>query len=55
MANRPSIVKEFFQIVKARKAYWMVPIILVTLFLAALLIMATVGGGAAAPFIYTLF
>lgn len=52
MANRSSILKEFWLFIKANKAYWLVPIIVVMLLLAGLLIFGSTG---AAPFIYTLF
>jgi hypothetical protein len=52
MAKRMSIVQEFVLFLKENKAYWMAPIILVFLLLALLVIY---GGGAATPFIYTLF
>ena len=55
MSNRPTLAKEFYGFIMERKAYWMVPIVLVVLLLAALVFMASIGGGAAAPFIYTLF
>lgn len=40
---------------REHKAYWLAPIIIVTLLLAGLIVLGAVGGGAAAPFIYTLF
>jgi hypothetical protein len=55
MAKRRGIISEFFLFVREHKAYWMTPIILVVLLLAGLLVLGALGGGAAAPFIYTLF
>ena len=52
MARRRSIVREYLGFLKHHKAYWMVPIVLVLLLLAALV---AFGGTSAAPFIYTLF
>ncbi len=52
MAERTGIVKEFWLFLKANKAYWLAPIIIVMLLLALLVIL---GGTSAAPFIYTLF
>ena len=52
MVKRKSIVGEYLAFLKHNKAYWMVPIVVVLLGLAVLL---AFGGGAAAPFIYTLF
>jgi Family of unknown function (DUF5989) len=52
MAKRQGILSEYFQFLREKKAYWMIPIILSLLFLAALVIL---GSTSAAPFIYTLF
>lgn len=52
MAKRTNIVTEYVQFLKERKAYWMVPILIVLLLIALLVIL---GGTSAAPFIYTLF
>jgi hypothetical protein len=52
MARRNNIVLEYVAFLKHNKAYWLVPIVSVLLLLAVLLVF---GGGAAAPFIYTLF
>jgi len=46
-------LKELFQFLKARKKFWLLPIILVMLVFGGLLILAQ--GSAVAPFIYTLF
>ncbi|MHC4886766.1 MAG: DUF5989 family protein [Planctomycetota bacterium] len=50
--ERVGIVGEFVLFLRENKAYWMIPIVVVALLLAGVLIL---GGGAAAPFIYTLF
>ena len=55
MAKRTGIVSEFYSFIRENKAYWMTPIILVVLLLAGLLVLGALSGGAAAPFIYTLF
>ena len=46
-------VREYLAFVKARKKYWLLPILLVMLILGLLLALAE--GTAVAPFIYTLF
>jgi len=48
-----SFLGELWQFLKARKKFWLLPIILVMLVLGGLLILAQ--GSAVAPFIYTLF
>jgi len=48
-----SLLVELWQFLKARKKFWLLPIILVMLVLGGLLILAQ--GSAIAPFIYTLF
>ena len=46
-------LKELWAFMKARKKFWLLPIILVLLLLGGLLVL--VQGSAIAPFIYTLF
>ncbi len=46
---------EFYSFIRENKAYWMTPIIIAVVLLAGLIILGAMGGGAAAPFIYTLF
>jgi len=46
-------LKEFFAFLKARKRYWLIPLILVLLLLSLLLVITQ--GSALAPFIYSLF
>jgi len=49
------IVKEFFEFLTTNKAYWLAPILIVFILLAGLIMITYATGGAAAPFIYTLF
>jgi len=44
---------ELWRFLRARKKFWMLPIILVVLLIGGLLVLAQ--GSAVAPFIYTLF
>ena len=46
-------IKEFFAFLKARKRYWLIPLILILLFLSVLIVLTQ--GSALAPFIYSLF
>ena len=46
-------LKELWAFMKARKKFWLLPIIIVLLLLGGLLVL--VQGSAIAPFIYTLF
>lgn len=55
MARRPGIVSQLFVFVREHKAYWMTPIIIAVLLLAGIIVLGALGGGAAAPFIYSLF
>ena len=48
-----SLLKELYAFLKARKKYWLIPIILMSVLLGFLLVVAQ--GSALAPFIYTLF
>jgi Family of unknown function (DUF5989) len=48
-----SIVTELWHFMRARKKWWLGPIILVLLLVGALLVFAQ--GSALAPFIYTIF
>ena len=55
MAKRAGIVSQFFSFVRENKAYWMTPVIIAVLLLAGIIFLGALGGGAAAPFIYSLF
>jgi hypothetical protein len=46
-------LKEIYAFLKARKKFWLAPIILIMLLIGGLLVLAH--GSAIAPFIYTLF
>jgi len=48
-----SIIKELWKFMRARKKYWLAPILIVMALLGALIVLAQ--GSAVAPFIYTLF
>lgn len=48
-----SFLVELWKFLKARKKFWLLPIILVMLVLGGLLVVAQ--GSALAPFIYTIF
>jgi len=47
------IIAELWRFLRARKKFWLLPIILAMLLLGGLLVLAQ--GSALAPFIYTLF
>ncbi|GAB1233426.1 DUF5989 family protein [Ferrigenium sp. UT5] len=47
------LLKDLWGFMRARKKFWLLPIIIVMLLLGALLIFAQ--GSAVAPFVYTLF
>ena len=46
-------IKEFWQFLKIRKKYWLMPIIIVLVIFGGLIVLSQ--GSAVAPFIYTLF
>lgn len=48
-----SLLAELWRFMRARKKYWLIPIMLVMFLLGGLLLLAK--GSAIAPFIYTLF
>ena len=48
-----SFLKEFWDFLKFRKKYWLLPIIIVLLLFGGLIILSQ--GSAVAPFIYTIF
>jgi hypothetical protein len=45
--------KEFFNFVKIRKKYWLLPILIILVLFGALIIISQ--GTAVSPFIYTIF
>lgn len=47
------IMAEFWEFLKERKKWWLIPIVLFLLLLGAVIILSQ--GSAVAPFIYTLF
>ena len=48
-----SFIREFWESLKERKKYWLLPIIIVLVIFGGLIILAQ--GSAVAPFIYTIF
>ena len=48
-----SLAKELWAFMRIRKKFWLLPILLVMVFVGALLVFAQ--GSALAPFIYTIF
>ena len=48
-----SFVKEFWEFLKVRKKYWLIPIFIVLALFGMLIVLSQ--GSAVAPFIYTLF
>jgi len=52
MANQ-SIIGEFWEFLKVRKRYWLLPILIILGLVSALIVF--VESSAIAPFIYTLF
>jgi hypothetical protein len=51
--NKLSILKEFWQFLRVRKKWWLMPIVFFLLLLGIVLVAAK--GSALAPFIYSLF
>lgn len=51
--SRVSVVAEFWEFLRYRKKYWMLPIVIVLMLLAGLAILVS-AYPAAAPFLYTL-
>jgi hypothetical protein len=50
---KQSIISEFWEFLKIRKRYWLLPIVVVLLLLGALIVFTQTS--AVAPFIYALF
>ena len=46
-------IKEFWEFLKIRKKYWLLPIIIVLVLFGGLIVLSQ--GSAIAPFIYTIF
>ena len=46
-------LKEFYDFVKVRKKYWLIPILMVLILFGVLIVLSQ--GTVVAPFIYTLF
>lgn len=51
-SEQPSVLREFVDLLRDNKKWWLAPILLVLLLVGLLIIL---GGTGAAPFIYTLF
>ena len=51
--SQSSLVKEFWDFMKVRKKWWLLPIVVVMVLMGALLVFAETS--ALAPFIYTIF
>ncbi|MCJ7545958.1 MAG: DUF5989 family protein [Deltaproteobacteria bacterium] len=51
--SKLSILSEFWDFLKTRKKWWLLPIIVLLVLLSALIVLTE--GSAIAPFIYTLF
>ena len=46
-------LKEFWEFIKVRKKYWLLPILLVLVLFGGLIVLSQ--GSAIAPFVYTIF
>ncbi len=51
--GKASILAEFWEFLRVRKKFWLLPVVIVLVLLGALLVLTQ--GSAVAPFIYTLF
>jgi Family of unknown function (DUF5989) len=51
-SNNTSLIGELWALIRAKKKYWLIPIVVVLLALGLLVVLSST---AAAPFIYTLF
>ena len=51
--GKASILAEFWEFLRVRKKFWLLPVVIVLVLLGALLVLSQ--GSAVAPFIYTLF
>lgn len=50
--QRRGLLREYFDLLRYHKRYWLAPIIVILLVIGAVLV---IGGGAAAPLIYAIF
>jgi len=48
-----SFLKELWSFMKVRKKFWLLPVVIIMLFLGALIVLGE--GSALTPFLYTLF
>tara|TARA_Y100000996_G_scaffold104949_1_gene76908 strand:+ start:1611 stop:1760 length:150 start_codon:yes stop_codon:yes gene_type:complete len=48
-----NFIKEFWEFLKIRKKYWLLPIIIILILFGGLIVLTK--GSAVAPFIYTIF
>ena len=46
-------IKEFYQFLRVRKKYWLIPILVMLIIFGGLIVLSQ--GSAVAPFIYTIF
>jgi hypothetical protein len=51
--TKSSLAREFWQYMKTRKKWWLLPVLVVLVLIGVLLVFAQ--GSALAPFIYTVF
>jgi len=51
--SKISIISEFWEFLRVRKKFWLLPIVVMLFFLGALIVLTQ--GSAVAPFIYALF
>jgi len=51
--NKFGILKEFWDFLRERKKWWLIPVVLVLILLGSLLVLSS--GSVVAPFIYTIF
>lgn len=51
--GKMGLLKEFWEFLKVRKRYWLLPIVLILMLLGAIIVLSE--SSAVAPFIYTLF
>ncbi len=51
--SKTAIIKEFWEFIKVRKRYWLLPIVAILFLLSLLVIFSQ--SSALSPFIYTLF